>query len=368
MRDDLSCAGERAARTDRLKIVSEQGSKISLPPMEEARNSSELSWDEPKGSWRAAQAYGRSPFQVDRSYLNKPLRVYLFGSHISESLSPKVNELVYKELQLSWTFSLYTTTDPDEFRRVIQEPDVIGASVTMPNKLSFMPVADVITDEVRAMGAMNTTFVKLDPQGRRLHIGTNTDWVGLKHTIYGMPRSEELGRGRPSLVLGSGGAARSALFAVWEAVCPSEIYVVNRARSEAEEMIAGLGETAPRVKLRFIGSLDEARTLPAPAVIVGTVPDTEPETADEELAWQICTTFVKRQGKDGFVVDMSYMPSPHTSLCREAERHGATVRRGDEVLIQVCLAQISFWAERDMNTGERARRILQQIREADSRK
>lgn len=303
-------------------------------------------------------SYSRSPLPAD--YASRPLRVYLFGGNISKSLSPKVNSIVYEASQLQWRFSLYTTTDAHEFRRVIEDPSVVGGSVTMPNKVEFMRVVDETTDEARAIGAVNAVFVRLDGDGRRRLIGTNTDWVGVRDTIYGIPGINEKARGKPALVLGGGGAARSAVYALWTTLRPSEIYIANRLKSEANDMISGFERTVPGMKLQFVGSIDEARSLPAPVITVGTIPDMEPGTPGEKLAWQVCKTFVARRGMDGAVVDMCYMPDPMTRLCRMGHDYGAAVRHGDEVLVRVCIGQITLWVERTVNenmTGEVVKRV-----------
>lgn len=303
-------------------------------------------------------AYGRSPLPADHA--SRPLRACLFGSNISKSLSPKINDIIYEASQLPWKYALHTTTDSDEFRRVIQDPGVIGGSVTMPNKVAFMEVMDETTDDARAIGAVNTAFVRLDGQGRRRFIGANTDWVGVRDTMCGIPGIREKARGEPALVLGGGGAARSAIYALWTTLRPSEIYIVNRLKSEVEAMIRGFQRTVPGIKLRFVGNMDEARLLPAPVITVGTIPDMEPGTPDEMLAWEVCKTFLSRRGGGGAVVDMCYMPDPMTRLCRMGQDYGAAVRHGDEVLVRVCMGQITLWAERSLNqdlAGEVIKRI-----------
>lgn len=230
----------------------------------------------------------------------------------------------------------------------------------MPNKVAFMEVVDEVTDDAKNMGAVNTVFVRLDGKGRRRFIGANTDWAGVRDTMCGILGIREKARGEPALVLGAGGAARSAIYALWTTLRPSEIYVVNRLRSEAEAIISGFKTTMPGIKLRFVGDVDEARVLPPPAITVGTIPDTEPETPDEMLAWQVCKTLVSRRGADGAVLDMCYMPDPMTRLCRMALDYGAAVRHGDEVLVRVCMAQITLWAERRLDqdlAGEVIKRI-----------
>jgi quinate dehydrogenase len=82
--------------------------------------------------------------------------------------------------------------------------------------VSFGLLLDDLTEEARAIEAVNTSFVRLDKCGQRRHIGTNTDCIGIRDSIlYRMPHAATMGKGRPSMVIGGGGAARSAIFALW---------------------------------------------------------------------------------------------------------------------------------------------------------
>lgn len=292
-------------------------------------------------------AYGRSPLTPHSG--SKPYRTYLFGSSISTSLSPKVLNSVYKAHGISWNYLLYQTTDPEEYRRAIHDPNVIGSSITMPNKLTFRQVLDDVTEEAKAIGAVNTSFVRLDDQGRRRFIGTNTDWIGVRDTLNGTPNIKEKAWNRPSMVLGSGGAARSSIYALWTSFEPSEIYVVNRLKSEVDDMIQGLQASIPGIKLRHVDTLEAARNLAPPTITVGTIPDIYPASADEILTWRVTQALILRSGRDAVVLDMCYSPNPTTRLVRFGKDHGATVYTGDEVVVRVCMGQAVLWLERPID-------------------
>lgn len=88
----------------------------------------------------------------------------------------------------------------------------------MPNKVAFQPLLDDLTDEARVIGAVNTAFIRLMPDGRRRYIGTNTDCVGIRETI---PQRNPY-------------AVSNALWAWFR---PSEIYIVNRLKSDVNAIV-----------------------------------------------------------------------------------------------------------------------------------
>jgi shikimate dehydrogenase len=85
-----------------------------------------------------------------------------------------------------------------------------GANVTVPHKLAVMPACDVLTEEARLVGAVNTLTWERDASGVRLE-GHNTDAVGLERAL-----NEDVGdlHGARALLVGTGGAARAAAVAL----------------------------------------------------------------------------------------------------------------------------------------------------------
>ena len=60
------------------------------------------------------------------------------------------------------------------------------------------------------MGACNTIFRR----GEKF-IGTNTDVIGVRESFYqNVEKPDEVFLGRPGMVIGGGGAARSAVYAL----------------------------------------------------------------------------------------------------------------------------------------------------------
>lgn len=304
-------------------------------------------------------AYGSSPLPLIAS---EPAYVCLFGSHISGSLSPSLHSVMFESgpVPIPWTYRRCETTEGRQFLERLGDERCMGTSITMPNKVTFRGLLDELTEEARVIGAVNTSFVRLDPQKRRKHVGTNTDCIGIREAIlHRFPQAVDETRGRPAMVIGSGGAARSAVYALWRWFAPSEIYVVNRLRSEVEELVESFRSSAPEIRLVHLATPAEAESRHAPRLVVGTVPDYPPQDPDEVLCRQVYETVLRKADK-GILVDMCYLPSPLTSLYTSAEENGFRVISGTEVLVRVCIVQQILWLERDVSE-QTAQRALQAI-------
>ncbi len=109
---------------------------------------------------------------------------------------------------------------------------VVGANVTVPHKKAVMAHLDALTDEARAIGAVNT-IVRDD---ERL-IGRNTDAAGFIEALQAVGFEAA---GAPVLVIGTGGAARAVLYALRE-LDVGEVTLVGRNESRRAELARNFG-------------------------------------------------------------------------------------------------------------------------------
>src|SRR6202020_251425 len=111
-----------------------------------------------------------------------------------------------------------------------------GANVTIPHKHAALALADSASEAARAIGAANTlTFA---PGGTIA--AENTDAPGLLAAI------DEPLSGKRALVLGAGGSARAAVWALREAGADVSVWnrTGERARALAEDLDASAVATA----------------------------------------------------------------------------------------------------------------------------
>ncbi|KAJ8110857.1 hypothetical protein OPT61_g6403 [Boeremia exigua] len=269
---------------------------------------------------------------------------YLFGYPIAHSMSPLFHNTVYAALGLDWNQFFLESKDMDLFLKVRQDPKFYGASVTMPHKVAILSHLDEITEEGREVGAVNTLFLKEDPTtGKRIFCGTNTDVVGVRDAfVYNVKDRAAVYENRPAMVVGGGGAARSAVYALRKWMKASKIYLVNRDRNEVKAVIdectaRGFGES-----LIDVSTVAQAEELEGVGAIVACVPDFPPKTPEEKEARAVLETFLNKPHK-GAILEMCYHPSPWTEIAGISEKAGWQLILGTEAMIYQGLEQDRYW-------------------------
>jgi shikimate dehydrogenase len=122
---------------------------------------------------------------------------------------------------------------PERLARALRAlPDLgfAGCNLTLPHKAAALGMVDVVDDQARAIGAVNTIIAR--PNGI-LH-GFNSDAFGF---IENLKAAAPHWRAGPAAVLGAGGAARAVVAALLAEGVP-ELRLVNRHRDRAEQLAA----------------------------------------------------------------------------------------------------------------------------------
>jgi len=179
-----------------------------------------------------------------------------------------------------------------------------GANVTIPHKEAALAVAGVASGEARAIGAANTlTF------GDGAIAADNTDAPGLIAALPAVPST--------ALVLGAGGSARAAAWALREA--GAEVAVWNRTHERAAALARELGVEA-------VDRLGPAGLLVNCTSVGLEDPDASPV---DGIDWPV-------------VVDLAY-GERETALVRAARAAGATAVDGLEILVQQGALSFERW-------------------------
>ena len=188
-------------------------------------------------------------------------RAAVLGSPIAHSLSPVLHTAGYAAAGLGeWDYTRIECTAA-ELPRVVGEagPEFRGFSVTMPCKFAALEFADEVTARARAIGSANTLVRTGD--GWR---ADNTDCEGLQAALAELTRGEPV---RRAVVVGAGGTARPALWALRE-LGVEQVTVVNRSDRSAElaPLTEGMG-------VRFADySADLAALTTEADAVISTVP------------------------------------------------------------------------------------------------
>ncbi|RMG40343.1 MAG: shikimate dehydrogenase [Candidatus Dadabacteria bacterium] len=153
----------------------------------------------------------------------------VIGSPVEHSLSPRMHVAGYKALSVEDYFVFEKKqVEPDRltgFVEGLKQGQYQGVSVTIPHKEKVVPYLNELDPEAEAIGTVNTVTVS----GGRL-TGYNTDVEGILSPLRGKTVIEN----SMALVLGAGGAARTAVFALKK--YGADVTVSNRTREKAESL------------------------------------------------------------------------------------------------------------------------------------
>ncbi|USP78922.1 uncharacterized protein yc1106_06196 [Curvularia clavata] len=291
---------------------------------------------------------------------------YLFGHPIAHSMSPLLHKTVYDGLGLDWAQYPLESRDMSLFLELIKHPQFYGASVTMPHKVAILPHLDGLTEEGRDVGAVNTLFIQEDPStGKRRYMGTNTDVIGIRDAFaYNVDASKY--ENRPALVIGGGGAARSAVYALRKWMKASAIYLVNRDASEVEAVISECKARGYGGSLIHVSTLSQAESLPGVGAIVSCVPNFPPVTPAEIEARSVLTCFLQKPHK-GALLEMCYHPTTWTEIADIGQQEGWQIVLGTEALIYQGLEQDRYWTGKEVSelpVGQVQEAIAKKLSEA----
>jgi shikimate dehydrogenase len=163
-------------------------------------------------------------------------RLGVLGWPVSHSRSPAMQNAALRAAGLSgWRYQ-HLPVPPELFHETVRALPGVGfrgANVTIPHKAAALAVADAASPTARAIGAANTLV--FDGSGA-IH-ADNTDAPAL---IAALPFAPA---GRSAVVLGAGGSARAAVWALLDAGA-AEVSVWNRSSERAGRLCHELGARA----------------------------------------------------------------------------------------------------------------------------
>ncbi|OPX70149.1 MAG: Shikimate dehydrogenase [Methanoregulaceae archaeon PtaB.Bin108] len=240
---------------------------------------------------------------------NPAMRFYgIAGFPSLHSRSPPLFQRLFSYFEIN---AFYTRFHDPSFSRIFsiaQDMGVRGLSVTIPFKQEVLQYLDHMDEHSKAIGACNTALLCGDES-----YGYNTDWVGIRDPLASLS-------GSTAVILGAGGAAASAAYALRS--LDMEITILNRTVERAVALAARFG--------CHHGSFRDFDGI-KPAVVVNATPvGMEPDTASPLAKSQLSPSMT--------VFDLVYTP-PETPLLRAARSARCTVIPGKEMFIRQAKAQ-----------------------------
>lgn len=237
----------------------------------------------------------------------------LIGKTLSHSFSKSYFEEKFQREHISgFSYELFELADIQKITGFIQRhPDLIGFNVTIPYKQAIIPYLNELSEEVAAVGAVNTVVVE-HIADQTVTKGFNTDILGFRKSLYGTNLPDK------ALVLGTGGAAAAVTYVLESLGC--RCTVVSR------DPQRGLPYSA------LTPEIIAYHKLIVNCTPLGTYPNIneKPDIPYEGIS-----------GKH-YLYDLVYTPAV-TSFLEEGARRGAKVQNGLQMLQMQAEAAWDIW-------------------------
>lgn len=244
----------------------------------------------------------------------------VFGNPVKHSLSPLMHNAAYREMGLHAVYIPFCVKNLTEAVSGIRGLPISGVSVTIPFKTGVMDLLDEVDEDARKIGAVNT--IRNDA-GKLT--GFNTDWTGLALSLAGVMEIA----GKRFAVLGAGGAARAAVFALLKK--KGNVTILNRTRDRGEKLAREFGcEFRPLV---------EANEIRADCLINTTSVGMAPHEGASPFG-------PFKPGDFRWVVDIIYNPLK-TKLLADAEAAGCSILNGLDMFVLQGAEQIRLWTGKE---------------------
>jgi 3-dehydroquinate dehydratase/shikimate dehydrogenase len=275
-------------------------------------------------------AGGQMPAEVMRGiyrveHLDRRTQLYgVVGTKASMSLSPAMQNIAFQAKHVNALYMPCETERLSDFLKFARAMGLSGFSVTMPFKRPIMRELSWVDPLAAEIGACNTVAIR-----RGKWMGWNTDSAAVIEVLTKRLRLE----GSRILILGAGGAARAAAYAL-------------RAK-HAQILITARRESVARRLARLVGAQaipwDSADALDVDAVINATPVGMPPHSEMSPIDLARLRTRV--------VFDMVYYPL-ETRFLSDARGRGLVTISGIEMLVAQGARQFEIW------TGQAAPRAL----------
>lgn len=299
--------------------------------------------------------------------------IYFVGQNLGHAVTNQIHDIIAEELALPWKLRAIDSPSLDEFSRAMRAENFGGAVVTIPHKISIMHCLDRIDDMGSLLGACNNVYKS--PDG--LLTGTNTDWIGVRDSLLQLARQPAIrgvgadpladgeipGFGKPGFVIGSGGAARAAVYTLHKVFGASKVYIVNRDNQEVEALASDITKGYEKSSIRapdiiHLRRREDVASADDVFYGVGTVPDLEPTTPEEIQARSTLESLLDKN--NGVFLDMCYKPRVTRNLLLTSQKGWATGEGGQVVAWQL-KAQWKLWAGEEISEAIPLDRMIEHV-------
>lgn len=258
----------------------------------------------------------RETYRIDQ--LDAATRVYgVVGDPVAHSLSPIMLNTAFRRENVNGVYLALHVKSMDDLMKCVRDIPIHGFSVTMPYKEEIVKHLDKSDPLTAKIGACNT--VVCGQEGKLF--GFNTDVSGVVRPLEMRMRLA----GARILVLGAGGAARAAVFALKER--GAEVYILNRtpgpAQTLAKQARAKVVNRTMLKKMEFDVMIN--------ATPIGMEGNRDPLLISEQ------------EFRTRYFFEMVYTPT-ETKMVKLARAKGIHVILGVEMFVQQGARQFEIWS------------------------
>lgn len=241
----------------------------------------------------------------------------LVGYPLGHSFSKKYFNEKFADENIDAEYKNFEIEDINEVTDIINHNDICGLNVTIPHKISVIPLLSQIDPIAEAIGSVNVIKIIRTDNGI-ITRGYNTDAIGFTTSIKPLIQPHH----RRALVLGTGGASKAVGYALQQLL---GIDVQSVSRNPAPGIITYAD---------LDSKIMESHTVVVNATPLGMYPhvETHPDIPYRLLSPQhLC-------------FDLTYNPSV-TTFMRMSSEFGAKTCNGKGMLIGQALAAWDIWNE-----------------------
>ena len=242
----------------------------------------------------------------------------LIGYPLGHSFSRKFFTEKFEKEGIDAQYLNFEIPSIEEFPNIIKNnPTLKGLNVTIPYKQQVMQYLDDISEEAKAIGAVNVVKCQLSIVNCQLHLtGYNSDVIGFVNSIKPLLKPHH----KKALILGTGGASKAIHYGLTKKLSMETLFVSRTAREGMityEEVTSEvLKEYEVIVNCSPVGMyphVDECPALPYEAL-----------------------------NENNLLYDLVYNPL-ETLFMKKGAAQGATVKNGLEMLHLQAIASWEFW-------------------------
>jgi len=257
------------------------------------------------------------------------------GNPIAHSLSPLMHSTAFHRENVNAVMLPLKVRVLADLLTLVRELPLGGVAVTMPLKEEVLPHLANMDPLTAKIGACNTLRMGVDG---KLY-GFNTDVAGV---IRPLEKRLKLQDARIA-VLGAGGAARAAVFALVSQ--GAEVFIVNRTHEKAVKLARQAKAKALKHELFAKGRFD---------VLINTTPC-------GMTGIKQALPIAENELNAGLVFDMVYNPL-ETPLLKLAKERGIPVISGLEMFVQQGARQFEIWTGKPAPEAEMQRVVELELR------